>query len=84
MSVRASDGGVVRLRATARIGGRPVRVAGTRRRVKAGVTRIGLRLSARARRVLSKGRALRVTVRVAQTGARTRSATAILEGGKRS
>ena len=84
VSVRASDGGVVRLRATARIGGRPVRVAGTRRRVKAGVTRIGLRLSARARRVLSKGRALRVTVRVAQTGARTRSATAILEGGKRS
>lgn len=87
LRVRTSEPGVVRVGARARLGRRarrPVKVAGARRRVaRAGSVRVGLRLSRRARRVLGSGRALRLVVRVAQSGARTRTVTVGLKRGSR-
>lgn len=81
--IRLSDPGVVRLRARARIDRKSVKIAEARKQVKAaGVTRFELRLSTRARRALARGRVLHVSLRVAQTGASTRTATVRLERGK--
>lgn len=85
LRVRTSSAGVVRLGARAKIGRKTVKVAGTRKRVRrAGVMKVNLRLNARARKVLRSGRALRVALQVAQSGARTRSATVTLKRSKRS
>lgn len=82
--VRTSRPGVLRAGARARLGRRSVKVAGTRKRVaSAGRSVVRLRLSRRARRVLGQGRRLRVTIRVAQSGALTRSATVHLKRGSR-
>jgi hypothetical protein len=78
LRVRADRGGVVRLGARARLAGKSRRVGRTSKRVTAGVTRVGLRLNARARRALASGRRLRVSVTVAQAGARSRSAAVVL------
>jgi hypothetical protein len=82
--VRTNRAGLIRVGARARIGGRSVRVGGARKRVaRPGSTVVRLRLSRRARRVLASGRVLRVRVRVAQEGARSRSATVRLRRGGR-
>jgi hypothetical protein len=84
-SVRTSRAGTVRVGAHRRVGGRSVKVAGARRRIaKPGVVRVELRLASSARSALRRGRTLRLTVRVAQTGARTRSSTVLLKRGQRS
>jgi hypothetical protein len=83
VSVRVSEAGIVRLGARARLGGRSVKVAGARKRVGGpGVVRVDLRLSSRARKVLRHGRALGVTLRASQSGARSRSITVRLPGAK--
>jgi hypothetical protein len=83
--VRTSAPGIVRVGARARIGRRLVKVAGARKRLaKAGATTVRLRLDRRARRVLRSGRTLRITLRVAQAGARTRAATVRLDRGAKS
>jgi hypothetical protein len=84
VGVRVSQPGVVRLGARARMGGKSVRVAGVRKRVaEAGRKVFRLRLNGRARKVLAGGRKLRLTLRVAQAGALSRSATVSLERGDR-
>jgi hypothetical protein len=84
VGVRVSQPGVVRLGARARMGGKSVRIAGVRKRVaKAGRKVFRLRLNGRARKVLAGGRKLRLTLRVAQAGALSRSATVSLERGDR-
>jgi hypothetical protein len=81
--VRTSKAGVLRVRASARVGGRSRKVAGARKRVrKAGVTRVDMRLSGRARKALCRGVALRVTVRASMPGALTRAMTVRLPGAK--
>lgn len=83
--VRTNSAGLLRVVARARLGGKSRKVGAARKRVaKAGVTTVTLRLDRRARRALRHGRVLRVTVRVAQSGARTRAATVTLKRGKRS
>jgi hypothetical protein len=70
--------------ARARIDGKSRKVGGARKRVAAaGVTTMRLRLSSQARRVLRQGRVLRVTLRVAQAGARARRVTFRLGGPRR-
>jgi hypothetical protein len=84
LRVRASRPGVVRLGARATIGRKSIKVAGARKRLaKAGTATMKLRLNRRARRVLGQGRVLRVTLRVAQRGARSRTATVGLKRGNR-
>ena len=81
--VRTSKAGVVRVGARARIGGRSRRVGSASRRVRrAGVARIGVRLSLRARRELRRGGALDVGLRVTLSGALARSMTVRLPGVK--
>jgi hypothetical protein len=83
--VRTSRAGVVRVLARAKIGKRTRRVAGRKVRVrKAGAVTVKLRLNRAAKRRLRSGRVLRVTLRVASQGARTRTATVGLKRGKRS
>jgi hypothetical protein len=82
--VRASGPGVVRLVARARIAGKPVKVASARKRMrKAGTVVVRLRLNRQARRVLSRGSVLGVSLRAAQPGTRVRTATVRLERGNR-
>lgn len=83
--VRTGRAGVIRVGARARLGRRSVKVASARKRTaKPGVTRVRVRLNRRARKALQRGRTLRVTLRVAQSGARTRTVTVSLKRGKRS
>jgi hypothetical protein len=86
LRVRTNKAGLVRVGARARLGrGRVVRVGGARTRFrKAGVTTVRVRLNRRARRALGRGRALRVKLRVARSGARTRAVTVALRRGARS
>jgi hypothetical protein len=83
--VRTSRPGLVRVLARAKIGKRTRRVAGRKVRVReAGAVTVKLRLNRAAKRRLQRGRALRVTLRVASSGARTRTATVRLKRGRRS
>lgn len=83
--VRAGGPGAVDAVGRARLGGKLVKVAGARKQAtKAGVVRLQLRLSGRARRALRAGRVLRVHLQVRQVGARTRTATVQLKRGNRS
>ncbi len=82
MRVRVStnSAGVLVLGARVTLGGRSRKVAGARRRMgRPGSAVVGLRLNARARRVLGRGDRLRVVLRVALEGARTRKATVLLK-----
>lgn len=82
LRVKASDNGLLRVTALARIG-TATRVVGRARKIatKPGVVTIRLRLSGKARRVLRTSRSLRTVVRVRQQGARSRSAVIRLPGG---
>lgn len=76
--------GPVRMGARAKIGGRSMKVGSAQKRVaEAGTTTMRLRLSGQATKALRQSGVLRVTLRVAQSGARTRSATVLLERGSR-
>ena len=85
LRLRTSEPGVVRVGARARIGRKSFKVAAARKRVgRPGSARVALRLSSRARKMLRRGRALRVTLTVAQSGGPTRTATVRLKRSKRS
>jgi hypothetical protein len=80
LTVRASRAGLVRVRARAKLGRKIRRVGGASKRVRAGKTRVALRLSPRATRALREGKALRLTVEVRQAGARPRTRSVLLPG----
>jgi hypothetical protein len=83
--VRTSRAGFVRVLARAKIGKRTRRVGGRKVRArKAGAVTVKLRLNRAAKRRLQRGQVLRVTLRVASPGARTRTATVRLKRGQRS
>ena len=83
--VRTNRAGLVRVLARAKIGRRTRRVAGRKVRVReAGAVTVKLHLNRAAKRRLRRGQALKVTLRVASAGARTRTATVHLERGRRS
>lgn len=83
VAVRVSKAGKVRAVAKGRIGKRTRRVASRSVRVrKAGKARLTLRLNRAARQRLKSGRNLRLTVQVRSPGARSRSITVRLPGGK--
>jgi hypothetical protein len=81
LRVRTSAAGVIRVGARAKIGRKTARVGSARKRVaEAGMARVVLRLSKPARKALRRGRVLRVALRVAQSGAPSRTATVRLPG----
>ena len=81
LSVRSNGAGVVKVVGRARVGKRAVRVgAGTVTLGEAGKASVGLRLTARAKRVLEQGRSLRVVLRVTSPGARSRAMSVLLPG----
>ena len=81
--VRTNKAGVVRVRARARVSGRVTRVGSARKRAaRAGLLKLRVKLSPRARMALRRRVALPVTLRVTLPGARPRSLTARLPGEK--
>jgi hypothetical protein len=83
VAVRVSEAGKVRAVAKGRIGKRTRRVASKSVRVrKAGRARIKLRLNRAARQRLSRGKALKLSIKVTSRGTRSRSITVRLPGGK--
>ncbi|HEX2071525.1 MAG TPA: hypothetical protein VHF90_07760 [Thermoleophilaceae bacterium] len=82
LRVRAAGAGRLHVVARGRLAGRRVRKLGSASRTvrEAGTTRVRLRLDRRARRWLDDGRAIRLTLRVSQAGARARSMSVRLPG----
>jgi hypothetical protein len=81
LSVRSNGKGAVKVVGRARVGKRTVRIGGgTAMLGEAGKARVGLRLTARAKRVLKEGRSLRVTLKVTSPGARSRAMSVLLPG----
>ena len=81
LSVRSNRAGAVRVVGRARVGRRNARIGSGAVTLRgAGQARVGLRLTARAKRVLRGGRSLRVTLRVTSPGARSRAMSVLLPG----
>jgi hypothetical protein len=81
LSVRSNGTGTVKVVGRARVGKLTVRVGeGTTTLGETGTARVGLRLSARAKRALRNGTSLRVALKVTSPGARSRAMSVLLPG----
>jgi hypothetical protein len=85
LDIKTDKPGAIDATARARIGRKTIKVGSARKELaSAGTARVGLRLSKAARRALRQGKALKVTVQVTQPGLRGRTATVLLEQGRKS